>query len=84
MATIHRQPCRTPFPVLNQSAVPMSSSSCCFMSCMQISQETGKVVWYTRLFKHFPQFVVIHTVKGFRVVNETEVNVFFLEFPCFL
>ena len=43
---------------------------------MQISQEAGKVVWYSRLFKNFPQFVVIHTVKGFTVVNEAEVDVF--------
>ena len=41
------------------------------------------MVWYSHLFKNFPQFVVIHTVKGFSVVNETEVDVF-LEFPCFL
>ena len=44
---------------------------------------TGRMVWYSYLSKNFPQFVVIHTVKGFRVVNETEVDVF-LEFPCFL
>ena len=41
------------------------------------------MVWYSHLFKSFPQFVMIHMVKGFSVVNETEVNVF-LEFPCFL
>ena len=41
------------------------------------------MVWYSHLFKHFPQFVVIHTVKGFSVVNEAEVDVF-LELPCFL
>ena len=40
------------------------------------------MVWYSCLFKSFPQFVVIHTVKGFSIVNEAEVNVF-LEFPCF-
>ena len=60
----------------------MSSSNCCFLTCIQISQETGKVVWYSHLFKNFPQFVVIHTVKGFTIVNEGEVEVF-LEFPCF-
>ena len=42
----------------------------------------GEVVWYSHLFKNIPQFVVIHTVKGFRVVNESEVDVF-LEFSCF-
>ena len=41
------------------------------------------MVWYSHIFQNFPQFVVIHTVKGFRIVNETEVDVF-LKFPCFL
>ena len=50
---------------------------------MQVSQETGKMIWYSQLFKNFPRFVVIYTVKGFHVIDETEVNVF-LEFPCFL
>ena len=50
---------------------------------MLVSQETGKMVWYSHLFKSFPQFVMIHTVKGFSIVSETEVDVF-LEFPCFL
>ena len=49
---------------------------------MQIFQEAGKVVWYSHLLKIFPQFVVIHTVNGFSVVNEAEVDVF-LDFPCF-
>ena len=49
---------------------------------MQVPQEPGKVVWYSHLFKNFPQFVVIHTAKGFGVVNKTEVNVF-LELSCF-
>ena len=43
----------------------MSSSNCCFLTCIQISQEAGQVVWYSRLFQNFPQFVVIYTVKGF-------------------
>ena len=60
----------------------MSSSNCCFLTCIQISQEAGQVVWYSCLFKNFPQFVVIHTVKGFRVVNKAEVDVF-LELSCF-
>ena len=49
---------------------------------MQISQEAGQVVWYPRLFQNFPQFVVIHTVKGVGLVNKAEVDVF-LEFSCF-
>ena len=60
----------------------MSSSNFCFLTCIQISQEAGKVVWYFHLLKNFPQFVVIHTVKGFSVVNEAEVDVF-LQSPCF-
>ena len=60
----------------------MSSSNCCFLTCIQISQEEGKVVWYSHLLKNFPQFVVIHTVKWFSVVNEAEVDVF-LGFACF-
>ena len=60
----------------------MSSSNCFFLTCIQISQETCEVVWYSHLFKNVPQFVVIHTVKGFGVVNKAEVDVF-LEFPCF-
>ena len=61
----------------------MSGSNCCFLTCIQISQETGQVVWYSHLFKNFPQFVVIHTVKCFGIVNKAEVDVF-LELPCFL
>ena len=60
----------------------MYSFNCCFLICLQISQEAGKVVWYSHLFKNFPQYVVIHTVKGFSIVNEAEVGVF-LEFSCF-
>ena len=60
-----------------------SGSNCCFLTCKQISQEAGEVVWYSHLFKNVPQFVVMHTVKGFGVVNEAEVDVL-LEFPCFL
>ena len=52
------------------------------MTHIQASQEAGKVVWYSHLFKNFQQFVVIHTVKGFSVVKEAEVEVF-LEFSCF-
>ena len=56
-----------------------SGSDSCFLTCIQISQETGKVVWYAQLFKNFPQFVMIHTVKGTdpKIVNETDV---FFEF----
>ena len=60
----------------------MSSSNCCFLTCTQISQEAGQVVWYSHLLKNFPQFVVIYTVKGFGVINKAEVDVF-LELDCF-
>ena len=53
------------------------------MSCIQISKDAGQVVWYTHLFQNFPQFVVIHIVKGSGVVNKAEVDVF-LELSCFL
>ena len=61
----------------------MYSSKFCFFTCIQISEEADKVVWFSHLFSHFPQFVVIHTVKGFSIVNEAEVDAF-LETPCFL
>ena len=61
----------------------MSGSNCCFLTCIQISQEIGKVVCYSHLFKNFPQFVLIHKVKGFSIVNKAKVDAF-LEFPCFL
>ena len=60
----------------------MSSSNCCFLTCIHISQEAGQVVWYSHLFQNFPQFIVIHTVKGFGIVNKAEVGVF-LELSCF-
>src|SRR5574337_142449 len=60
----------------------MSSSNCCFLTCIQISQEAGQVVWYSHLFQNFPQFIVIHTVKGLGIVNKAEVDVF-LELSCF-
>ena len=67
------------FPNLEPVNCSMCSSDCCLLSCIQVSQEAGKVVWYSHLCKIFPQFVVIHIVKGFSVVNEAEVGVF-LEF----
>ena len=56
----------------------MPSSNCCFLTCIQIFQEAGQVVWYSHLFKNFPQFVVIHTVKGFAIVNKAEIEDFSL------
>ena len=70
------------FPDLELVCCSMSSSNCCFLTYMQIFQEAGQVVWYSHLFNHFPQIVVIHTVKGFGIVNKAEVD-FFLELSCF-
>ena len=64
------------FPDLEPVCCSMSSSNCCFLSCIQVSQEEGKVVCYSHLFKNFPQFVVMHIIKGFGIVNRAEVYVF--------
>jgi len=60
----------------------MSSSNCCFLNCIQVSQEADQVVWYAYLFQNFPQLIVIHTVKGFGIVDKAEIDVF-LELSCF-
>ena len=60
----------------------MSSSNCCFLTCIEVSQEAGQVVWYSHLLKNFPQFIEIHTVKGFGKLNKAEIDVF-LELSCF-
>ena len=53
------QPWCTSFPNLEPVCCSMSSFNCCFLTCIQVSQEAGKVVWYSHLLKNFPQFVVI-------------------------
>ena len=63
------------FPNLEPVCCSMSSSNCCFLTCIQIFQKAGKVVWYSHFFKNCPQFAVMHTVKGFSIVNEAEVDV---------
>ena len=68
------------FPNFKLVCCSMSGSNCCILTSIQVSQEAGKVVWHTHLLKNFPQFVVIHTVKGFHIVKEAEVGVF-LELP---
>ena len=70
------------FPNLEAVCCSMSGSNCCFLTCIQISQEAGKVVWYSHLFKNFPQFILIHIVKGFGIVNKAEIDVL-LELSCF-
>ena len=67
------------FPDLEPVCCSMSNSNCCFLTCIQISQEAGQVVWYSHLLRNFPQFLVIHTVKGFAIINKADV---FLVFSC--
>ena len=71
------------FSYLEPVYYSMSSSKCCFLTSLQASQETDKVVWYSHLFKNFSQFFVIHTVKDFGMVNKAEIDVF-LELSCFV
>ena len=70
------------FPDLEPVCCSMSSSNCCFLTCTQVSQEAGQVVWYSHHFQNFPWFIVIHTIKGFGIVNKAEIDVF-LELSCF-
>ena len=70
------------FPDLEAVHSSMTGSNYYFLTCIQVPQEEGKVVWYSHLFKNFPQRVVIHTVKVFGIVNKAEVDSF-LELSCF-
>ena len=69
------------FPNFEPVPCSMSSSNYCFLNCIQVSQEAGKLVWYS----HLQEFssLLWSTQSGFSVVNEAQVDVF-LEFPCFL
>ena len=60
----------------------MSSSNCCFLTCIQICQEAGQIIWYSHLLQNFPQCTVIHSVKGFGIVNKAEIDAF-LQLSCF-
>ena len=83
MTIYNLDPWHTPFLIWKQPVCcSMSSSNFCFLTCIQISQEPGLVVWYSHLLKNFPQFVVIHKVKGFGIVNKAEIDVF-LKLSCF-
>ena len=70
------------FSYLEPVCCSMSSSNCCFLTCIQVSQEAGHMVWYAHLFQNFPRFIVIHIVKGFGIVNKAEIGLF-LELSCF-
>ena len=72
----HMQALTYSFLNLEPVRCSMSGSNCCFLTCIQISQEAEKVVWYSHLFQNFPQFLVIHTLKEFSVVNEVKVDAF--------
>jgi len=61
----------------------MSRSNCCFLACIEASQEAGQLLWYSHLFQNFPTFIVIHTVKVFGIVNKAKVDLF-LELPCLI
>ena len=61
----------------------MSSSNCCFLTCIRVSQEIGEMVWYSHLFQNFPQFTMIHTIKGFGIVNKAEIDAFSGTLSCF-
>ena len=68
--------------ILTRICCAMSGSNYCFLTCMRVSQETGKVICSSNFLKNFPQFVVVHTVEGFCIVNEAEIDIFW-KFPCF-
>ena len=70
------------FPNFEPICCSIYGPNCCFLSCIHVSQESD-ILWYSHLLKNFPQFVVIHRVKGFSIVNEAKVDIF-LELPCFL
>ena len=76
------------FSYLEPVCCSMSSSNCCFLTCIQISAyrnlhtEADQVVWYSHLFQNFPQFIVIHTDKGFGIIDKAEIDVL-MELSCF-
>ena len=75
------QPWRTPFPIWNQSVVPCLALTIASWPAYRFLKRS-QVAWYSHLFQNFPQFIVVHTIKGFGIVNKAEVNVL-LELSCF-
>ena len=69
------------FGTMGKPCCSMSSSNCFFLTCIQISQKSGQVVWFSHLYQNLPQFAVMHTVKGFAIVNKAEIDIF-LELSC--
>ena len=76
------QPWRTPFPIWNQSVVPCPVLTVASWPTYRFLKRKRQVVWYSHFFKNFLQFVVVHRVKGFGIVNKARVDVF-LELFCF-
>ena len=76
------QPSSTHFPILNQSIVPCLVLTVASWPAYRCLKRQVRVVWYFNLFKNVPQFVMIHTIKGFSIANEAEVDIF-LKFTCF-
>ena len=70
------------FSYLEPVCCSMSSPNCCFLTCIQVSQEAEQVVWYSHIFQNFQQVIVIHIVKDFGIVNKAEIDIF-LELSCF-
>ena len=70
------------FSFLEPVCCSLSISSCCFLTCIEVSKEAEQMVWYSHLFQNFPPFSVIHTVKGFGIVNKAEMDIF-MELSCF-
>ena len=70
------------FSYLEPVCYSISSSNCCFWTCIQVSQEADQVIWYSHLFQNFPQFIVIHAFKAFGIINNAEIDVF-LKLFCF-
>ena len=64
------------FLYLEPISCSIQDSNCFFLTCIQVSQDAGKVIWYSHFFKNFPQFIVIHTIKGFSIVKEAELYIF--------
>ena len=76
------QPWYTPFPISNQSVVSCPFLTVIFWPAYRFPWRQVRVAWYSHLLKNFPQFAVIHTINGFSIVSEAEVDVY-LKLSCF-
>ena len=76
------QPWHTPFPIWNQSVVPCPVLTIASWPAYRfLKRQVRQVVWYSHLFQNFPQLIVIHTVKGFGIVNKAEIHIFLVLLP---